>query len=484
MFWSHGCTLMYVVDTPRLFSPRLQTRDQNCHLLGTHTALPVQTIKRARVQLMNPPAMCPPSGDQVKPHPDATGNESSKHTEPFPWDTGVYDAHCHVTDTMSSVANIAGMRARVLTIMATRSQDQELVASVAAQHGIATRAKFEEALSAEASERVIPAFGWHPWFSHEFYDDSAKDITFDPSGDVDEQKTSHYTAVLSPAPEPDFVASLPAPRPLSSFIDETRQRLLSNPMALVGEIGLDRAFRLPQGWHQSKDVERSEGLTPGGRDGRLLSPHHVKLPHQAEILKAQLRLAGELGRAVSVHGVQAHGVVFETLSSLWKGHEKEVMSRRQQRRVAEGAEDFSSSEDDDYDDDDDETAKEKPRKRDGKPYQPKPFPPRICLHSFSGPPQMLQQYLNPAIPAQIFFSFSVVVNLSTAGGKGKFAEVIRACPDDRLLVESDIHTAGEEMDQLLEQICRKVCDIKGWSLSDGLGKLKKNYEEFLFGGGR
>lgn len=21
MFWSHGCTLMYVVDTPRLFSP-------------------------------------------------------------------------------------------------------------------------------------------------------------------------------------------------------------------------------------------------------------------------------------------------------------------------------------------------------------------------------------------------------------------------------------------------------------------------------
>ncbi|KAK1829184.1 Cut9-interacting protein scn1 [Podospora conica] len=427
--------------------------------------------------------MCRPSGDQVQPPQDGTGDESSKHAEPFPWHIGVYDAHCHVTDTMASVADIAGMRARVLTIMATRSQDQELVASVAAQHGISSRDEFGAALSAEAPGRVIPSFGWHPWFSHEFYDDSVKDTTFDPSGDADEQKTKHYTAVLSPAPDPDFVASLPVPRSLSSFIDETRARLLSNPLTLVGEIGIDRAFRLPQGWHQSKDVERTEGLTPGGRDGRLLSPHHVKLPHQVEVLKAQLRLAGELGRAVSVHGVQAHGVVFETLASLWKGHEKEVMSRRQQRRVAEGAEDFSSSEDDDYDEDDEE-AREKPRKPAAKPYQPKPFPPRICLHSFSGPPQMLQQYLNPAIPAQIFFSFSVVVNLSTAGGEGKFAEVIRACPDDRLLVESDIHTAGEEMDQLLEQICRKVCEIKGWSLSDGVTRLKENYEKFLFGGGK
>lgn len=440
--------------------------------------------------------MCSPPGGQ--PAKSQNDQEEPASAQPFPWHIGVCDAHCHPTDTMSSIASISEMTAAALTVMATRAQDQDLVAAVSAELGISSREDLVSASAAEgagfATKKVVPAFGWHPWFSHQLHD-----------GTEAPDKAKHYESVLQPAPDGDFVKSLPDPRSLSEFIAGTRQRLVNEPLALVGEVGVDKAFRLPQPFEleqqeQQSAAQRDEGLTPGGREGRLLSPYHVKMPHQVNVLKAQLQLAGEIGRPASVHGVQAHGVLFDTLASLWKGHEKEVISRRKKRLVAEGAEDFSSSEseeeEEEFDGDDDvayhsdeeddkeqrkQTVKPVKPKKKQRPYQPKPFPPRICLHSFSGPVQMLSQYLNPAIPADIFFSFSTCVNLSTAQLETKFAEVIKACPDDRLLIESDLHTAGEDMDRQLERIARKVCEVKKWDLETGLLRIRENYERFIFG---
>ncbi|KAK3292277.1 uncharacterized protein B0H64DRAFT_225559 [Chaetomium fimeti] len=446
--------------------------------------------------------MCNPNDDQSA---SAAPEQNDVHPDDFPWHIGVCDAHCHPTDTMSSIASIGSMRARALTIMATRSQDQDLVASSAAKNPIRDRSVLGSPAKQDTPDKIVPAFGWHPWFSHQLYDDTEAS-TPGPSSSpetAEQHKTEHYRAVLSPQPDDAFIASLPDPIPLSTFIADTRQRVLDAGTALVGEVGLDKAFRLPWPWGKrdaagtaaehtaeadadaNAPPSRDETLTPGGREGRTLSPHHVKMAQQMRVLRAQLRLAGELGVAVSIHGVQAHGVLFDALAALWKGHEREVVSRKKQKMVATGAEDFSSSSEDEgeegWGDDGGNDVPSRPKVKEKKAYKPKPFPPRVCLHSFSGSPQMMQQYLNPAIPVETFFSFSTAINLSTAGGESRFADVVRACPDDRLLVESDLHCAGQEMDRVLEDISRRVCAIKGWPLEEGLARIRRNYEEFIFG---
>lgn len=384
----------------------------------------------------------------------------------FPWSIGVFDAHCHPTDTMSLVPDISKMKAKRLVIMATRKQDQELVSKVAKQHGAPSEKKD---IDNDDWRGVVPSFGWHPWFSHQISDDVEQNETAKPASSTlsIDAKIAHYKSVLTPEPDDrDFLAGLPDPLPLSQLISQIRQSLQEFPTALVGEIGLDKAFRIPESWLPGQVVDRDESLTPGGREGRRLSPYRVSMDHQQKILLAQLRLAGEMQRAVSVHGVQAHGIVFVTLQSSWKGHEKAATNRRDRKKQSNAKSQARV------------LAKETGNSSDSSSSQL--HPPRICLHSYSGPPNTLKQYLHPSVPANMFFSFSTVINFSTSA-KLKTEEVIRALPGDRILVESDLHTAGDRMDEHLKDIVLKVCELKDWDISEGMQQLARNWKHFVFG---
>ncbi|MCJ1459915.1 hypothetical protein MMC28_010294 [Mycoblastus sanguinarius] len=393
---------------------------------------------------------------------------SDSENEPFPWHIGVFDAHCHPTDTVSSIDSIAGMRTRALTIMATRGQDQNIVADFADRLGVIedTLPSLESAEQIETSRgHIIPSFGWHPWFSHQIYDDSSRD---EGHSAALPNKFDHYNKVLSPSPKFDqFILSLPDPRPLSALLSQTQNYLERYQYALVGEIGLDRAFRIPGNELVDNGHDRDPSLTPGGREGRRLSPYRVSMDHQRKILRAQLNLAGKLQRAVSVHGVAAHGVVFETLEQTWRGHEKPLLSKRARKRAA--------SVDAAHENEDDEVESHSP-----KAGSLKPFPPRICLHSYSGPVDTLRQYLHPSVPADIFFSFSGLVNFSSPTST-KSVDVIKAVPDNKILAESDLHAAGEKMDDLLEDIIRTICEIKGWQLDQGVKQLASNWMHYILG---
>lgn len=371
----------------------------------------------------------------------------------IPWQRSVFDAHCHPTDTMALIDDIPNMKAKVLTIMATRREDQDLVDQVAARFPLKDQDEYDRV----TSRFVIPAFGWHPWFSYQMFDD--RSLNEKPDA------ITYYKNVLTPHAEDEaFLKALPEPKSLTEFLTETEERLNKHPLGLVGEVGLDRAFRLPKEWLPQDTLSRDPSLTPGSREGRSLSPYRVQLAHQKVILEAQLRLAAKLQRPVSIHSVQAHGAVHEVLRKLWSGHEN-ISNRQRKRRssavgahAAEGGDEVIS----------------------GGSSHPLPFPPRICMHSYSGPADFLREFLNDTVPIDVYFSFSDAINFSKPS-VGKVTEVIKAIPDSRILMESDLHRAGAEMDNRLGLVFHRICDIKKWSVDEGVQILGQNWRCFVFG---
>lgn len=401
------------------------------------------------------------------------------------WDYPLYDAHCHPTDTPTTLPYLQHTKITGLALQSTRFSDQDHVSRAATDY----------------PDKVVPAFGYHPWFSHYIYDDSSEKLQ-GLSGD--QLKTAHYAAALQPTPPEAFCLGLPDPAPLSAVLAALREKLGKHPAALVGEIGLDRAFRVPVNWEagQVRDDGGEDGeAPPGGRGNRRLSPYRVTPGQQKMVFVAQLRVAGEMGRAVSVHSVQAHGAVFETFRELWKGWEIRVESRRErQLRSKKGVgyypdfaeSDMSESEDeeggrggnggDDEDEEEDDEEKFPAQQREGV----RPYPPRVLIHSCSAAEVAVKQFLSrPApthiYPSQLFFSFSTTIN---AKHMGHLEAVIRLVPEGSILVESDLHRAGEEMEQAVAAAAVLVCKTKGWGIQEGCRIMQRNWRRYVYGDGK
>ncbi|KAI0718955.1 TatD DNase family Scn1 [Cerioporus squamosus] len=190
----------------------------------------------------------------------------------------VVDVHCHPTDSdMGMTLEVAQEMAMRICAMATRRSDQRLVAALARAH----------------PDKVVPCFGYHPWFTHW--------IAVEPVTSKDE----HYRSLLLPY--------LPDPIPLAEVVADLNESLTAFPNAMLGEVGLDRVCRIP--YSHPADPPYSE-YADGEDSPRELSPFTIPLDHQLKVLEAQLDLAVKLRRNVSMHSVKCQQATSELLDRM------------------------------------------------------------------------------------------------------------------------------------------------------------------------
>ncbi|KAF8832019.1 hypothetical protein HHX47_DHR1001201 [Lentinula edodes] len=210
-------------------------------------------------------------------------NMSSSELPPSEVLQHVVDVHCHPTDAPSILPESMEKLDITICAMSSNPSDQPLVYNLAKSH----------------PRKVIPCFGYHPWFSHLVC--LRRDVS----------KEDHYRDLFCASSAEDLEAfnalltSLPLPIPLDNLLVDLRRNLQEFPHAMLGEVGLDRAFRIPYDYNASP---------------RKLSPFTVPIQHQITILQAQMDLAVELGRNISLHSVKAHQPTMELLTNMETKH--------------------------------------------------------------------------------------------------------------------------------------------------------------------
>lgn len=205
---------------------------------------------------------------------------------------------------------------------------------------------------------------------------------------------------------------------LEKVFTDLESYLQRNPTAILGECGLDKVATHPT-------------------TGELYD-----FSVQNEVFTRQMRLACKLNRPVSVHMVHAQGPLMDWVRihclGLVKG-KKNVWDREK----------INAN-----------------------------LPKRIMLHSYTGSPDIIRNLIS--LPKhygeRFYFSFSKFVNART----NRFRDVVAAVPDNRLLVESDMHSLDLVETDMLE-IVKVVADIKGWSLEETAERTTQNALEFLSG---
>jgi Tat protein secretion system quality control protein TatD with DNase activity len=333
------------------------------------------------------------------------------------------DAHCHPTDDPRPWKDIDALAQKLSDVkigsvcaMSTSTKDQELVSQLADR----------------LQSKVIPAFGYHPWFVHlistSLYDDP-KD---------------HYRSLFSEeknqAELEELLPGLPDPVPLSTILTTLRSNLERYPDAILGEVGIDRVFRLPsdpRGW--TRDPEQLENNHTLALRNRPLTNLYTPLEHQLHIIKAQIAIAIELGKSVSLHSVRAGGATVTLLEDLKKEYPslEDGLNKKQRRQLQKDLK---------------RQAVVEPNRRCFQDIN-------VDLHSctLSAPmiSQMQQKHPN------LYVSFSIAIN---ARQKDLY-EQLKACDVKRLLIESDSHSA-EELGARCWQMIRLATDVLGDRLVD------------------
>lgn len=161
------------------------------------------------------------------------------------------DAHCHAHLDAHGIDAIRTLKAKYVAIMGVCSTDWSQVLEAATR----------------APDKVIPCFGIHPWKAHLHASTSCSGTVADTAdGGLGADDASLRETAL-----------------VTGWLRALEQHLQNNPRAVVGEIGLDRAARIPG----------TTCLTDYG--------------HQWELFDLQMELAARYHRPVSLHCVRAYG---------------------------------------------------------------------------------------------------------------------------------------------------------------------------------
>ncbi|THH30530.1 hypothetical protein EUX98_g3650 [Antrodiella citrinella] len=183
--------------------------------------------------------------------------------------------------------------------MSTRPSDQALVRDLAQRY----------------PDKVVPAFGYHPWFSHWI------STSTEPEGTQISKEAHYRSLLLSQSSSPEHRAAfdrllpyLPDPTPLHDILTSLRADLLAFPHAMLGEVGLDRSARIPYTTPSLPPYTLHEPAHGTRKD--VLSPFTIPIDHQVKVLEVQLEVAVELGRNVSVHSVKAQLATVELLERM------------------------------------------------------------------------------------------------------------------------------------------------------------------------
>ncbi|TCD64062.1 hypothetical protein EIP91_004570 [Steccherinum ochraceum] len=325
----------------------------------------------------------------------------------------VVDVHCHPTDSPvpSEVMDQLSIR---ICAMSTRASDQPLVRDLANKY----------------PAKVIPCFGYHPWFSHW--------IAIDPFT----SKEDHYRHLLVDPSKSEHAEAfdrllpyLPDPTPLSDMITSLRSDLQAFPHSMLGEVGLDRSARIPftppsPVPYALHDPEKKE-----------LSPFTVPLEHQLKVIEAQLELAVELGRNISMHSVKAQQATVDLLDRMAKRFGEKWT------RVS------------------------------------------IDLHSCGLSAQTWRDIERKHPNA--FLSLSTAINSRSPAHK----TLVAACSPTRILVESDFNDIRPCAMRTWDMLCT-VAEVKGWSVEEqwddeapddretwgAVRRLEENWKRFEKGG--
>lgn len=186
------------------------------------------------------------------------------------------DAHCHLTTELNSEESINVIAKDVeRCIMSTSSYDWNKLKRISEKEGI-----------------VYTGFGVHPWYCH----------LYALKGHLNKQE--HYQDVLQCKDGQQLqkiIDILPDPVDLEDYI---ASEFNADKVSVIGEIGLDKLFRLPEnGFYQNAS-------------NAPLGNVRVKMSHQVGVFSRFCSLAEENNIPVSIHCVGCHGLLYDLCKRL------------------------------------------------------------------------------------------------------------------------------------------------------------------------